>query len=165
MIFFNRQEPSTLKKNTMLGELTNDQIESFLREQIIGRLACADGEQIFLVPITYVYERDYIYCHTHEGLKIDIMRKNPSVCFEVDSMENFANWKSVIAWGKFEELHGNDAVEGALVVSNRLKPFMVSETANSHIGISDIHESRDQKSKSVVFRIKVEKKTGRFERR
>lgn len=32
------------------------------------------------------------------------MRKNPDVCFQVDKMENTANWKNVIAWGYFEEL-------------------------------------------------------------
>jgi hypothetical protein len=112
-----------------------------------------------------VYERDYIYGHTHEGLKVDIMRKNPKVCFEVDTMESFANWKSVIAWGTYEELKGNDASEAMLIFRNRLKPFMVSETTFSNEGISTIHQQPDTKSKSVIFRIKVEKKTGRFERR
>jgi uncharacterized protein len=149
----------------MIGELTSGQIESFLREQIIGRIACAADGQIFLVPITYVYDRDCIYCHTHEGLKTEIMRKNSKVCFEVDTMENFANWQSVIAWGSYEELKGNDTIEAMHLFSYRLKPFMVSETAHSHEGISSIHASQDKVSKSIVFRIRLDKKTGKFERR
>ncbi len=47
---------------------------------------------------------EYVYGHTMEGMKINMMRKNPRVCFEVDVMQNMANWKSVIAWGEFEEL-------------------------------------------------------------
>jgi uncharacterized protein len=149
----------------MIGVLKNSEVESFLREQIIGRLACTADNQIFLVPITYVYERDYIYCHTHEGTKVEMMRKNPNVCFEVDSMENFSNWKSVIAWGEYEELAGNDAVEGMSILSQRLRPFKVSETVQSHLGISSIHVTPDSSLKSVIFRVKVTKKTGKFERR
>jgi uncharacterized protein len=149
----------------MIGELKNSEVESFLREQIIGRLACFADNQIFLVPITYVFDRDYIYCHTHEGSKVEMMRKNPSVCFEVDSMENFANWKSVIAWGEYQELQGTEAVEGMSIISNRLRPFAVSETAQTHAGLSSIHNIPDNESKSVVFRIRVDKKTGKFERR
>jgi uncharacterized protein len=149
----------------MIGELDPQQIEGLLREQIIGRLACTAEGKLYLVPITYAYDQDYIYCHTHEGLKIEIMRKNPSVCFEVDSMENFANWKSAIIWGEFEELKGIEALEAMAIFGNRLRPFLVSETAHSHIGISDIHGLHDQKDKSVVFRIRISEKTGRFERR
>lgn len=36
--------------------------------------------------------------------KIEMMRKNPKVCFEVDDIKNIFSWKSVIAWGTFEEI-------------------------------------------------------------
>ena len=32
------------------------------------------------------------------------MRANPFVCFEVEDIDDLANWHSVIAWGVFEEL-------------------------------------------------------------
>ena len=35
------------------------------------------------------------------------MRENPRLCFEVDMMDGFADWQSVIAWGMFSELHGD----------------------------------------------------------
>ena len=43
-----------------------------------------------------------LYCHSGEGLKLQMMRANPSVCFEVDRHENLANWQSVIAQGTFD---------------------------------------------------------------
>ena len=42
-------------------------------------------------------------------MMLDIMRKNPNVCFEVESMSNMANWQSVILNGTFHELKGNEA--------------------------------------------------------
>lgn len=149
----------------MLGDLNSDQIESFLREQITGRLGCYASGEIYVVPITYAYDGVYVYGRTHEGKKVKMMRENPEVCMEVDVMENFANWKSVIIWGKFEELKGNEALEAMYFFGSRLKPFVVSETAHSNEGISDIHKTHSSSGKSITFRIKVRKKTGRFERR
>ena len=45
-----------------------------------------------------------LYAHSLEGLKISIMRKNPTVCFQVDTMKDMADWESVLLWGTFEEL-------------------------------------------------------------
>jgi nitroimidazol reductase NimA-like FMN-containing flavoprotein (pyridoxamine 5'-phosphate oxidase superfamily) len=50
-----------------------------------------------------------VYCHTHEGTKLDMMRQNPKICFEVDDLMDMANWRSVIAKGTFQELIGRHA--------------------------------------------------------
>ncbi|MEB2777424.1 hypothetical protein SYJ56_19070 [Algoriphagus sp. D3-2-R+10] len=52
------------------------------------------------------------------------MRNNPRVCFQVDSIENMTNWRSVIAWGEFEEMKNEDEYEfGMKILKNRLAPF------------------------------------------
>lgn len=83
----------------MLAQLTKGQIESVLYSLIVGRLGCHADDTTYVVPITYAYDGNYVYGHTREGLKIDIMRKNPKVCFQVDATEDMGNWRSVIAWG------------------------------------------------------------------
>src|ERR1700688_573053 len=88
----------------MLGTLKMPEIEQLLSKQVVGRIGCRYGESVYIVPISYAYDGKYVYCHTHEGRKVDLMRLNPKVCFEVDNMPNMANWQSVIAWGEFEEL-------------------------------------------------------------
>ena len=79
------------------------EIEEVLTQQIIGRIACHANDMSYIVPISYVYDGECVYARTFEGLKINLMRKNPNVCFQTDVMENMANWKSVIAWGEFKE--------------------------------------------------------------
>lgn len=71
----------------MIGTLTKDQIEVVLRSGLIGRIGCQSDSKVFVVPVTYVFDEKYIYAHSREGQKIQIMRKNPDVCFEVDSIE------------------------------------------------------------------------------
>jgi nitroimidazol reductase NimA-like FMN-containing flavoprotein (pyridoxamine 5'-phosphate oxidase superfamily) len=84
----------------MLGELDNTQVDNILKTQFIGRIGCHANGITYVVPVTYVYDGINIYAHSGKGMKIDMMQINPAVCFEVDAMQNMANWQSVIAWGE-----------------------------------------------------------------
>ncbi len=88
----------------MLGTLNSEQIEQILRSEVIGRIGCHANGKTYVVPITYAYDGERVICHTSQGMKIQMMRSNPEVCFEVEQVDNLANWRSVIAWGKYEEL-------------------------------------------------------------
>lgn len=147
----------------MLGTLQPNEVEEVLQTEIIGRIGCnADGET-YVVPISYAYDGSFIYCHTFEGKKTAIMRKNPKVCFQVDNMRNMANWKSVIVQGSFEELKTYEEKAKAMhALLQRYLPLVSSVTTHlgKHwpFGPDDISEI-----KGVVFRIAVKEKTGRFE--
>ena len=120
---------------------------------------------MYVVPITFVYDGECIYGHSAVGMKIEMMRKNPNVCFEVDAMKNMANWESVIAWGTFEELHGAAAMVGMQKVMNRLKPLMTSESSQPSHGMPSPHQQDVGKMEAVVYRIRLTEKTGRYEKR
>ena len=59
-----------------------------------------------MVPIAYAYHEGTIAGHSGLGPKVEMMRENPNICFEVDRIESLGNWQSVIAWGTYEELTG-----------------------------------------------------------
>jgi nitroimidazol reductase NimA-like FMN-containing flavoprotein (pyridoxamine 5'-phosphate oxidase superfamily) len=148
----------------MLGDLNSKQIEHVLYSLIIGRIGCHADNKSYVVPVTYAYDGTYIYGHTKEGLKIDMMRKNPMVCFEVDVMENMSNWRSVIAWGKFEELKTPEEREaGMRILMDTVMPLMTGETTISH-SMTDSHPKTIEAMRGVVYRIKLTEKTGRYEK-
>jgi nitroimidazol reductase NimA-like FMN-containing flavoprotein (pyridoxamine 5'-phosphate oxidase superfamily) len=148
----------------MLGQLNNKQIEHLIYSLIIGRLGCHADAKTYIVPITYAYDGTYIYGHTKEGLKIEMMRKNPKVCFEVEAIENMSNWRSVIAWGEFEELKTPDQREnGMRKLMDVVMPLMTGETTINN-PITDSHENYIEAMKGVVYRIKLTEKTGRYEK-
>jgi len=149
----------------MLGELNEMQINNFLLSQAVGRLACSDGKKPYIVPVTYVYNGKDIIGQTTEGKKLHIMRNNPNVCFEVDSMSNMANWRSVIINGTFNELKGVAATKARNYLFNHIWPYLTSSTVHSHqheTAVSNIDDSN--RIKPVMFRIKIKDKTGRFEK-
>ena len=117
----------------MLGELTANQIEAVLHREVIGRIGCHADDITYIVPTTYAYDGEFVYGHTKEGMKIDIMRKNPKVCFEVDTLENMSNWRSIIAWGIFEELNTKEGrSSGMQQLIDRVMPLLTGETTFIH---------------------------------
>jgi len=148
----------------MLGELTKTQIENVLYSAVVGRLGCHSDDLTYVVPITYAYDGTYIYGHTKEGMKIDMMRKNPTICFEVDIRENMGNWRSVIAWGVYEELTKPSDRETAMhIIMDRITPIMTGATTVQN-PMRDAHENYIEAMRGVVYRIKITRKTGRYEK-
>jgi nitroimidazol reductase NimA-like FMN-containing flavoprotein (pyridoxamine 5'-phosphate oxidase superfamily) len=147
----------------MTGELNNNQIDEFLSSQILGRIGCCADGVSYVIPVNYVYFDNYIVAHSNMGLKIDIMRKNPDVCFEVDVIKNMVNWQCVILWGKFEEI--TDEKEQAEVLQKlvrRLLSFANEETSQPAHGVS-AHAKAAFRKEAIWYKIKLTSKTGRFE--
>ncbi|HEY6899488.1 MAG TPA: pyridoxamine 5'-phosphate oxidase family protein [Puia sp.] len=148
----------------MIGHLSIPETEKLLRKEVVGRIGCAEGSSVYVVPISYTYDGTYIYCHTYEGLKVDIMRRQPHVCFEVDRMHDMANWQSVIVNGTFEELNEPLQRSHALkLLHERILPMPSSETTHLSSDWPFLPEEFSQ-IKGVTFRIKVETKSGRYEK-
>ena len=149
----------------MVGELNEQQMNNLLSSQVVGRLACTDSFKPYLVPITYVYDGNYIYAQTSEGMKLDLLRNNSNVCFEVDAMTNMDNWQSVIIRGRFEELENTEAANARAILKNRLFPLLTNvaiDGEQQEAGTAVIDKS---KAKNILYRIAITEKTGRFEKR
>jgi len=149
----------------MLGELNENQINNILASQVVGRLACVDGKQPYIVPVTYAYDGKNIYGQTKEGMKLNFLRKNASVCFEVDIMSNMTHWQSVVIFGKFEELKNSEATKARELLVNRVFPLMTSSTIHTHEHEVTGEVDDSNRVKPIMYRIKINKITGRFEKR
>jgi nitroimidazol reductase NimA-like FMN-containing flavoprotein (pyridoxamine 5'-phosphate oxidase superfamily) len=151
----------------MLGELNIEMQEELLKTQLLGRIGCHADGTTYIVPVHYVYDDPNVYAHSAKGLKIDLMRKNPEVCFEIDNVESFFNWQSVICWGLFEEITDMREMQQAMQkIIDRIEPYLSkAEDAHPSHGIADFASEIGTDKELVVYKIKITKKTGRFEKR
>lgn len=149
----------------MIGKLNEEQIEEVLTSNILGRIGCNDGKITYVVPVNYVYEGNYIIAHSVVGMKIEMMRKNPEVCFEVDEMKTLTNWKSVIAWGRYEELTDErDRYYAMKIFVDRMMHLKISVTAQPpELTAGRVHPLAQGSVKPVIYRILLQEKTGRYE--
>ncbi|MDB5279674.1 MAG: pyridoxamine 5-phosphate oxidase family protein [Ferruginibacter sp.] len=148
----------------MTGELNETQINNLLSSQVVGRLGCSKGKQPYVVPVTFAYDGVYIYGQTTEGTKLEILRKNPKVCFEVDTMTDMKNWQSVIIQGIFEELKSKEAEQTREILYNRIFPLSTSSTIHTYGYLQNGKVEDNAKIKDVMYRIAIKKVTGRFEK-
>lgn len=151
----------------MLGELDNNMLEELLKSELLGRIGCHADGITYIVPVHYVYEAPYVYAHSADGMKVSLMRKNPQVCFEVDHVKDFFNWQSVVCWGTFEEITGIEESEQAMQkLIDRIEPYLsLVEDAHPSHGIANMASEIGTGKELVLYRIKLNKTTGRFEKR
>lgn len=147
----------------MLGSLTEKEIDNLLTHQVTGRLACVTDDKAYIVPINYFYKDFTVYAHSAAGKKIDMMRQNPNVCFQVDEISSIFRWQSAIVWGTFEEITDPVKKQRAMQgITHRLMPFVTTPAGHPSHGIAS-RESDLENLDLIVYKIMVTEKTGRFE--
>jgi nitroimidazol reductase NimA-like FMN-containing flavoprotein (pyridoxamine 5'-phosphate oxidase superfamily) len=84
--------------------MTQPEIDQFLTCAPVGRIGLLLDEGPYIVPVGHGYAEGKIFFHTcEEGIKMEAIRSNPNVCFEVDeSLSDASLAKSVIIMGRAE---------------------------------------------------------------
>jgi uncharacterized protein len=76
------------------------EIEAILQEAQVCRIALADGDGPYIVPMCFGYDDGSIYLHSApEGRKITMIQANPRCCFEVDQCNGIVKGKNACSWG------------------------------------------------------------------
>ncbi|HUU20350.1 MAG TPA: pyridoxamine 5'-phosphate oxidase family protein [Sedimentisphaerales bacterium] len=86
-------------------------IENIIRKASVCRLGLCDNGRPYIVPLCFGYKDKTLYFHcASEGKKLDILRKNNNVCFEIDidyelikakeACKCSIKYQSVIGFGK-----------------------------------------------------------------
>jgi nitroimidazol reductase NimA-like FMN-containing flavoprotein (pyridoxamine 5'-phosphate oxidase superfamily) len=103
------------RKDREVTELTG-KLE-IIKNSKVCRVAMSENNQPYIVPLNFGYEyRDdtlTLFFHgAHEGKKIDILKKNKNVCFEVDGEHKLIAGKTAAEYGfSFTSVIGFGTVE------------------------------------------------------
>jgi hypothetical protein len=147
----------------MHRELNKSEIINILQSQSICRLGCTDGKHPYVVPITYFFDGKHVYCQTQEGKKIKFMRKNPNVCLQIDIVNSMRSYKSILIFGKFEELKNEEAIQASTLLEENIFVIMTRSRIHQfeHQEKSEIADK--DRIKLISFRINITEMTGRSE--
>lgn len=142
----------------LIQELSRPECLELLARWHLGRLACAQGSQPYVVPIYFAFGDHSLYSFSTVGRKIEYMRANPQVCIETDEVVSPQQWVSVIVFGRYEELP--DAPQWQIVrafAHNLLKQrVMWWEPAFA----KTIHCGAPRPLLPVFYRIQIDQVTG-----
>jgi nitroimidazol reductase NimA-like FMN-containing flavoprotein (pyridoxamine 5'-phosphate oxidase superfamily) len=137
-------------------ELGSEEIERFLAAQVVGRIGVHAGGVTYVVPVIYAFADGALHVFTVEGQKVQMMREQPQVCFEVDEydVDGRGSWRSVIVQGRYEELEGAEAERVLALLTARFRGERGS-------GETSGRRPRGDGRPGVAFRIAIESATGR----
>jgi nitroimidazol reductase NimA-like FMN-containing flavoprotein (pyridoxamine 5'-phosphate oxidase superfamily) len=144
----------------MFGELTSDEIDTLLREEVVARIAYVDRRGLpCIVPVNYAYDGAALYGYSLLGAKVENMGANASVCVEVDRIQNAAEWCSVIVRGTFEALLGSAALDAIARISERMKDVADATGAPAMAGRTYV---KRRGGDGIAYRILVHDASGRY---
>lgn len=102
-------------------------LAEILSGAIICRVAMLDGDRPYIIPFNYGYSDGCLFIHSApEGKKIDLLKQNPEVCFEVEDKmeitkgERACDWstryRSVVGYGEVKILSDEASKQQGLEV-------------------------------------------------
>lgn len=113
-------------------EITNTkEIETIIQKAEVCRLGLAVDNTPYIVPLFFGYENNCLYIHcAKEGRKLDMIRQNNNVCFEMEGDTKITNrdkpacqwssaYRSVIGYGRAFILENLEEKKQALDVIMR----------------------------------------------
>lgn len=148
----------------MTGELTKDEINNVLMSQALCRIACSDDKKPYLVPVTFAYDGTYLYGQSMPGTKLNILRKNPNVCVQTDIINSMTSWKSVMIFGQFEELKDTEAETAREMLYSKILTLMTGSAVHNFGHELETAVDENNRIKSVMYRIKIEQMSGRYQK-
>lgn len=136
------------------------EIDGIIRGAMVCRVAMNDGVDPYIVPLCFGYDGGALFFHcAREGRKLDVLRRNPRVCFEfegdvkVTRGDKPCRWgmryRSVIGWGRAVIVDTPDAKRAALAC------IMAQYDRGAH----DFAE--EELARTVVIRVDIERMTGK----
>jgi uncharacterized protein len=136
-------------------------LEEILEQALVCRIGLSEANIPYVVPVSFGYTDDCIYIHSSAlGRKMEIIKNNNVVCFEVDinvelvKAETACKWSvkylSVIGFGK------------AYIVNDREEKIKGLNAIMKHYsGLSDHVYDEKSVNLATVIKIEIESMTGK----
>jgi nitroimidazol reductase NimA-like FMN-containing flavoprotein (pyridoxamine 5'-phosphate oxidase superfamily) len=143
----------------LICEMTDDECRRTLpQEATVGRLACAQAGQPYVVPVYLVSRDGYLYGFSSVGLKIECMRANPLVCVEIEDVNSAEAWTTVIVFGTYEELPDTRQYETARLLAHSLLRRRPMWWQPASVAVTGAQQAKT--FAPIFYRIRINRITG-----
>jgi len=136
------------------------EIDSIIRGSAICHLALSDGDQPYVVPLNFGYENGTLFFHcAHEGQKVDIIRRNPRVCFSLVESHRMVTSETSCSWTtRYRSVTGFGT---ALIMEDRQSKAKALEVIMRQYSGGENQFEDKAVDKVLIIRIDIESMTGK----
>lgn len=142
----------------LIRELTEDECRRAIPQVTLGRLACAEDGQPYVVPVYLAFSWNYLYGFSSLGRKIACMRANPLVCVEIDEIRSVDEWTTLIVFGVYEELADTPKNESARLLAHELLGKRAVWWQPAWVAVTNTKQAKQ--FTPVFYRILIDRVTG-----
>ena len=137
------------------------QIENIIRRSMVCRLAMADKNRPYIVPLCFGYKDHTLYFHTAgHGKKLDMLKKNNFVCFEFDIDSEPIKSDKACEWGmKYKSVIGFGTA--SFIEDLELKRKALNIIMQHYSGETFDYPENKIKN-TVVIKVNIEHMTGKY---
>ena len=138
------------------------EMESILQKAAVCRLGMVADNGPYVVPLCFGYRDGILFFHSAaRGMKIDILQRDPRVCFEVDIDTEAVRGEVPCRWGmRFRSVIGFGIAE---FVSDPEEKARALDAVMSHYGEAGevFQYPEGNVDTTAVFKVKVESMSGK----
>ncbi len=136
------------------------EIEEIIAQSSICRIAMAVDNQPYMVPLCFGYLDNTLYFHSaDQGRKLEMIKKNPRVCFELEGEAEIIKAKKACNWGlKYRSIIGfgkasiiEDAGERTAALDLIMKQYSTEKW----------EYPTSMMTKTLVFKVEIETMAGK----
>ena len=146
---------------------TNREIRDFnamlaiMKKARVCRIGLSNNGTPYVVPMNFGLGENCIYLHcAAEGQKLDIMRKNNKVCFEMDLIQEIKQGSEPCSWScSYESVIGFGLA--SFVKELIEKRFALDRIMEHYNARAPFYYPDDTLAKTIVIRITIESLTGK----
>lgn len=135
-------------------------IDDIIRRSTVCRLALSEDNRPYVVPVCFGYRNRTLHVHSaREGKKIDILKKNNTVCVEFDVDHELVKDDRACAWGmKYRSVicYGT-----ASFVDDYREKQEALDVIMKHYSNGSFVYSEKKLADSIVIKIDIESMTGK----
>ncbi len=140
------------------------ELEEIIKRADVCRIALANDNMPYIVTMNYGYMNNphrtfYFHC-ANEGKKIDMLRKNNHVCFEIDIDHEIVKGKKACDWGsKFTSIVGYGDID---IITEKAEKTAGFNRIMCHYGGEQEYEYDENiVAQTTILRLKITEMTGK----
>lgn len=135
--------------------------KALLTKTPIGRLGLSLNDHPYVVPLNYVFYNEKIYFHcSREGQKLDYLKRNNRICFEVDEYSGIRKRDKPCSYGsKYRSVivYGN----AKLILETGVKMKVLKKLLEKYVGDVNTSFNENTVMQTQIVEITAEKITGK----
>jgi hypothetical protein len=136
-------------------------IQALMEEALVCRIGLCDDGAPYVVPMNFGLGENCLFLHcATEGRKLEILRQNDRVCFEMDFLREIKQGTKSCGWGaRYESVIGFGR---AILVDNPTEKRFALDRIMDHYGAQGPHDYPDDVlAKTTIIRIEIENLRGK----